>query len=132
MSNAPKFINLDLVLKSSTDLGPLAHAFEQDARVDIIAHHEYAGEFTLIAELVAHIDGLDAATLTQHFLAVIAGLPQEAIELWKSATTRRFDYGFESGEQRPACEVAVPATTLVHIGGLGAEIAVTVYPFDPS
>jgi len=131
MPNAPEFTTLDLVLKSPTDLGALVRALEQDERVLILTHHAFAGEFTLIVEL-AHEPGLDAATLTQHFLAVIAGLPQEAIELWKSATTRRFDYGFAGGQERPACEATIPATTLLQIGGLGADVTVTVYPHQPS
>ncbi|MCL2714837.1 MAG: hypothetical protein FWD68_09720 [Alphaproteobacteria bacterium] len=131
MSDTPKFLSLDLVLKSATDLGPLVRALEQDDEVVILTHHAFAGEFTLIVEL-GHEGEPDAATLTRRFLVLIAGLPQAAFELWNGATRRSFDYGFEGGETRPAFEATIPAALLVQIGGLGADITFTVYPRQTS
>jgi len=129
MSEAPKFLSLDLVLKSPTDLGPLVRTLEQDERVLILTHHAFAGEFTLMVEL-AHDS--DAATLTQRFLDLIASLPENVFELWKGARQRSFDYGFEGGETRPAVEATLPAALLVQIGCLGADITFTVYPHQTS
>jgi hypothetical protein len=126
---APQFLNLDVVLKSNSNLDALVEHLGE--RVFVISHQEHERQFILVLEL-ADEQRHDAQSCTQQFLMIIDALPDTAINLWKACTSRTFSYGFESGEDRPALNTTISVDVLRQIAGIDADIAITVYPFHQS
>jgi len=127
MSEPPKFLNLDVVLRSNSDLSALVGHLDQDARVFVLSHQEYAGQSQLVFELTLEEEP-EVRSYTQRFLTIIDQFPDAMLQLWKSCTSRGFDYGFAGGNDRPALEAKIPADLLIQIGRIGADIGITVYP----
>ena len=128
MSEPPKFLNLDVVLKSNSDLGTLVRHLDQDERVFVLSHQEFAGQSQLVLELTLE-EAPEVRSYTQHFLTIIDQLPDPMLELWKACSSRGFDYGFEGGNEYPTLEARIPADLLIQIGRIGADIGITVYPY---
>ena len=131
MSTSPKFLNLDVVLKSNSALDALVRHLDQDERVMVLSHHESAGQFVLVFELSYEGPDPTPRSCTQRLLVIIDQFPDAMLELWKGCTSRSFDYGFDGGNDYPALETTVPADLLIRIGQIGADIGMTVYPYRP-
>jgi len=127
MKRSPHFLNLDVVLKSDSDLGALVAHLNQDERILVLSYQEYERQFLLVLELALG-PAPDAQWCTQQFLTIITELPDAALELWKGCISRTFSYGFEGGCDNPALDITISAEMLLQIGRLGADIGITVYP----
>jgi hypothetical protein len=77
-------------------------------------------------------DSPDLTTCTQQFLTLIESFPDAARELWNGCTSRIFSCGFEGGCDGPALDTTITADLLLRIAKLGADIAITVYPYRPN
>jgi hypothetical protein len=119
-----QFLNLDLVLKSNSDLGaPVEYL---DRRAVVISHQEFERQFLLVLELAGDESAQDARWCTQQFLTIIDEFPDAIRELWKECTSRTFSYGFEGEHDYPALDTTIPADLLLQIGRAGADIGITV------
>ena len=121
---APKFLNLDVVLKSNASFDALVEHLGES--VVVLTHHENERQFMLVLELADQID--DTQSCTQQFLAIIDALPDTMMKLWTACTSRTFSYGFDSGKDHPALDTAISADLLRRIAAIGADIEITVYP----
>ncbi|WP_139020652.1 hypothetical protein [Bradyrhizobium sp. ORS 285] len=117
------FLNLDLVLRSKSDLTELIAHLDQG--VYVLHHQEHEQEFLLVLETT---DALDPIVCTEQFLTVIEALPEPAKALWNGCTSRTFSYGSEGGREFPALDITIPADLVLRIAALGAAIGITVYP----
>lgn len=127
-SSPAAFLNLDLEIDSSSDLSPLAaHLADQ---VFVLFCGEIDRGFRLVLEptLTAPLSQ-DPLACTEHFLRLLSTLPEDLETLWRSATSRVFDYGVDGGLAQPPLETTIPADLLLAIAQLGAGMRVTVYPF---
>nr|WP_165445683.1 hypothetical protein [Bradyrhizobium uaiense] len=122
-------MNLDLVLKSNSDLSALVAHLDQ--RVMVIAHQEFERQFLLVLELASEAPAQDAQWCTHQFLAIIDEFPDAMRALWQECTSRTFCYGFAGGCDDPALDATIPADMLLQIGRVGADIGITVYPHRP-
>jgi hypothetical protein len=122
-----QFINLDLVLKSTSDLSEFVEHVDRQSFV--LAHQEHDGEWILVLELADDAPPRDPAAHTQRFLTLMSGLPDEARAVWTACTSRTFSYGFDGGSNAPSLDATISAELLSQIAGLGAEIGITIYPF---
>ena len=129
MAALSHFLNLDLVLRSNSDLGALVKHLDQ--RVSVITDQEFEGRFLLVLELTGRDSAQDAQWCTQQFLAIIDEFPDAVLDLWKGCTSRTFSYGFEGGRDFPALDTTITADLLLRIGQVGADIGITVYPHQP-
>ena len=129
MTAPAQFRNLDVVLRSSSNLSALVEYL--DERVFVISDQEYEGQFILVLELAEQtVEQIhDAQSCTQQFLAIIDALPDTAMNLWKACTSRIFSYGFDSGADHPALDTTISADLLRQIARIDADIEITVYPF---
>jgi hypothetical protein len=125
-----QFLNLDLVLKSNSDLSALVKHLDPQ-RVFVLTHQEFEGRFLLALELNGEDSGQDAEWCTQQFLTIIDEFPDAALDLWKACTSHTFSYGFEGGCDYPALDATITADLLFRIGRIGADIGITVYPYRP-
>ena len=129
MATLSHFLNLDLVLRSNSDLSALVKHLDQ--RVYVVSDQEFEGRFLLVLELTGRDSGQDAQWCTQQFLAIIEEFPDAVLNLWKGCSSRTFSYGFEGGRDFPALDTAITADLLLRIGQVGADIGITVYPYQP-
>ena len=127
MAAPAQFLNLDVVLRSNSDLGALVKHLDQ--RVFVISDQEFERQFVVVLELAAKEPAQDARWCTQQFLAIIDEFPDAVLDLWKLCTSRTFSYGFEGGCDYPALDATITADLLLEIGRLGADIGITVYPY---
>lgn len=123
MTAPARFLNLDVVLKSKSNLGALVKHLDQ--RVFVLSDQEYEGEHLINLELTSKQDPREC---TQRFLAIIDEFPDAVLDLWKGCISRTFSYGFEGGCDCPALDTTIPADLLLEIGRVGADIGITVYP----
>jgi len=130
MASLSYFLNLDLVLKSNSDLSAFIDHLDQ--KVIVLAHEEFAHQFLLNLELVEGYETKDAAWHTQQFLTLIEALPEAERALWNGCLSRTFSYGFRGGCDYPALDATLTADLLLRIAKLGADIGITVYPYQPN
>nr|WP_295782066.1 hypothetical protein [Rhodoferax sp.] len=127
-SIAASFLNLDLELEASTDLAVIAESF--GGRVYILYSGEVGGGFRLSIEPV--IDGSlsgDPVACTEYFLLLIEGLSSEHKALWRSCTSKTFDYGFDGGLEESPLHTNIRPDHLARMANLGLELRITIYPF---
>jgi hypothetical protein len=129
MAALSHFLNLDLVLRSNSDLGALVRHLDQ--RVFVISDQEFEGRFLLVLELTGKDSGQDAQWCTQQFLTIIDKFPDAVLDVWRGCTSRTFSYGFEGGRNSPALDTTIAADLLLRIARVGADIGITVYPYRP-
>ena len=129
MAALSHFLNLDLVLRSNSNLGALVKHLDQ--RVYVVSDQEFEGRFLLVLELTGRDSGQDAQWCTQQFLAIVDEFPDAVLDLWRGCTSRTFSYGFEGGRDFPALDTTITADLLLRIGRVGADIGITVYPHQP-
>ena len=130
VSAPAQFLNLDLVLKSKSDLTTIIKYFDEKAFV--LSHEEYNGQWTLVMELADEELARNPSEYTQRFLAIISAFPDAIRDVWKACTSRTFAYGFDGGSNSPALESTISADLLVQIARVSADIGITVYPFRQS
>ncbi|WP_298371306.1 hypothetical protein [uncultured Bradyrhizobium sp.] len=130
MATPAQFLNLDLVLKSNSDLGALVAHLDQG--VFVVLHQEFERQFLLVLELASDEPAQDPRSRTEQFLAIIDALPDAMRALWEGCTSRTFSYGFEGGCDGAALDTTIPADLVLRIGQADAEIGITVYPHRPS
>jgi hypothetical protein len=105
MASLSRFLNLDVVLKSNSDLSPLIEHLGQ--QVIVLAHEEFERQFLLALELSASGATKDAGWCTEQFLMLIETLPETTRALWNGCTSRAFSFGFERGCDFPAFDTAI-------------------------
>ena len=131
MAALSHFLNLDLVLRSNSDLGALVKHLDPQ-RVLVLSDQEFEGQFLLVLELTGKEEPAhDAQWCTQQFLTIIDEFPDAVLHIWKGCTSRTFSYGFEGGCDFPALDTTITADLLLRIGQVGADIGITVYPHQP-
>ena len=124
------FLNLDLVLRSNSDLGALVKHLDTQ-RVYVISDQKFEGRFLLVLELTGKDSGQDAQWCTQQFLTIIEEFPDAVLDVWRGCTSRTFSYGFEGGRDFPALDTTITTDLLLRIGQVGANLGITVYPHQP-
>jgi len=120
------FLNLDVVLKSSSDLSPLIHHLDQ--KVIVLAHEEFERQLLLVLELSDSGSTKDVGRCTQQFLTLIEALPEAERTLWDGCMSRTFSFGFAGGCDFPALDTTITSEQILRIAKLGADIGITVYP----
>ena len=126
MATLSRFLNLDLVLKSASDLGALVS--DMDRSVFVLHHEEHDRQYLLVLE-ISDENCKGPASCTEQFLTVIEALSEAARELWNSCASRTFSYGFEGGRDFPALDTTLTADLLLRMARLGVDIGITVYPY---
>ena len=119
-----KYLNVDLEIRSRSDLKPLADAVATQLLVLHVGRMR--GEFFLSLEMSDPSRLPDAAI--RHLAHVISSLPPSVHKLWTQARDRVFDVGLEATHEDTAFALALRPETVRMVARLNARIAVTVYP----
>jgi hypothetical protein len=124
----PRFLNIDLEVKSRRSLSPLATAWPWASSPDAVA-----GRAPRWLYFSGRGRGITAENTAKDLLRLIARLRGDALRCWKTAHTRVFDIGIRAPGPEPRRsfgDVQLSAETLRRIAAAGARIYVSVYPAE--
>jgi hypothetical protein len=122
------FLNLDLELESSSDLGPLAEEFER--RVFVLFCGPVPAGFRLSVEpLIGSSLSTSPHACTEHFLRLLEGLSPEGVGILHRCTARVFGYGFDGGLEANPIHTDLDASHLARMAALGIGLRITTYPY---
>jgi hypothetical protein len=130
-TSSANFITLDVDLISSEDLSPLASHL--DKATFILRHQQVEGLFYFSFEPSFLSRDLNTPDNSANLiLDLLQDLPAELNHLWTRASSKAFNFGFESGITAPPHISELKPETLIKIADLGARIAITIYQHDSS
>ncbi len=122
-----KFLNIDLEVRSHAEPVKLIAYFKKSAR---ILRSDWSGrdDYLLAVEIRDSRGG--PAKVLARFNRLLSSLPSAALDEWRGATDRRFDFGYEfkSGGPGRSGGIIVPEKLIAIANRWQAAIAITVYP----
>jgi hypothetical protein len=118
-----QFLNVDLEVRSSTDLQPLI----DDLGEDVVNLHTGRVHDHYLATFEAIISG-DADHRISYLCGLVDQLDSEARQSWEQASSKVFDIGYEAGVGPKSYESNLRPETIAAVARTGAAIRVTVYP----
>ena len=118
-----KFLNVDLEVRSPTDLQPLI----DDLGEDVVNLHAGRVHDHHLATFEATVTG-DANHLIGYFCGLVDNLAPEARRSWDEAFSKVFDIGYEAGVGPKSYESDLQPETVAAVARVGAAIRVTIYP----
>ena len=122
MQNTAHFLNVDLDIRSKTELAPLLKEFGR--RVALMHCGPIGGRYLLAVETAKTYKNPDATT---HALcALVENLSPFARRLWNAAE-KQFDVGYEWSPGLNASQFSLRPDTLLRVAQLGAGLTVTHY-----
>jgi hypothetical protein len=121
-SSALRFLNVDLIIRSKTDLEPLVAAMGN--RVLVL----YLGREHRAYKACLEVSGMSKTpeSTIRAFCRLIQGLPPSARRLWSGAKLRMFNIGIES-PLKGSEWFEISEETVADAAKLKVRIAVTVY-----
>ena len=120
-----RFLNLDLMLRSSSDLAPLAEHFGE--HVIVLYNGEAEGAFLLALE--ASMDRQSPEELIGYFLRLVDALPAEQRAIWDRCSSRTFDFGFQAGCNASPGQLKIEPAVLAMLAERGVTVEVTLYAY---
>jgi hypothetical protein len=123
--SSPRFLNIDLEVKSRRSLRPLLEVWSFARVLDSVEGHEprwlyFSGMWR----------GITAEATAKYLLRLIARLRGDALRCWKTAHLRVFDIGIRAPGQdagRSFGDVKLSVETLRGIAAAGVRLDVSVY-----
>ena len=126
MQTPPYFLNVDLDVRSTSDLGPLMQAMGR--RVAVLHCGPVGSRYLLAIETARTHKNPDANV--HAMCAIVESLSRPARRLWNAAE-KQFDIGYEIGSEHVASRFTLRNDTVQRIARLGASLAITHYSPDP-
>lgn len=120
------FLNLDLVLRSSSDLTPLAEHFGE--HVLVLSNGEAEGTFLLALE--TSIANPSPEACIRHFLRLVDAMPPAQRAVWDHCSSRIFDFGFQAGCNASPQQLKIEPTVLGMLAERGVTVEVTLYAYQ--
>jgi hypothetical protein len=122
MDTTAQYLNVDLDIRSKTDLGPVLE--DMGRRVAVMHSGPVGTRHLLAVETARNYKNPDA---TVHALCeIVENLGPAARRLWDAAE-KQFDIGYELPPGLAASKCSLRPDTLLRVGRLGAALAVTHY-----
>ena len=124
-----RHINTDLEIESRSDLSPLIKWFE-DEGIGSLGSYKSRGVYYAAFEFVVEVG--DPESLIEQFCMYISSLDGELKTLWEGCCKKVFDigFGYEESDKPVKLETTVTEKTISRVAGLGASIAITIYPSE--
>lgn len=122
--SSPRYITIDLVIRSKADLTPLVEGLEDGIAV------LFNGERTDYFEAILNGPGMYESPNEEllFWCAWLDSLQGVRLELWKGALSREFDLGFESGKEGQCVYEAIEPSVIKHLSEFESALGITVYP----
>jgi len=122
MDTTAQFLNVDLDIRSKTELGPVLK--DMGRRVAVMHSGPVGPRHLLAVETARTYKNPDA---TVHALCeIVENLSPTASRLWNAAE-KHFDIGYEIPPKMPASRFSLRPDTLLRVARLGAALVVTHY-----
>ena len=128
-AESANFLNLDLEIESRSDLSALAQHMGEQVLVLFNGATERGFRLALEPIIETALSRNPQACLN-HFVTLLRSLPVELTAIWNDCTSRVFDYGFDGGFESPPQNTTICANSLLQIANLGADVRITIYPFQ--
>ena len=123
-----QFLNVDLEVRSKTDLIPLREAFGELV-IEMFCGEVEPGRYLLSVELasmhIAHSAGADATAAA--LCDLVENLNEPGCRAWKVADDRVFDVGFDAVVDSQVGQALFSSRTLARIANLDARVALSLY-----
>lgn len=119
-----RFLNVDLDVESRTSLKPLI----DDLGENVIVLHKGQSRGLYEAHFETADCGADAESTLASFCVLLENLDTDAAEVWKTAVSRTFDIGFDSGDSPRNFRAIIHPDTVQRVSKLNAAIVITIYP----
>ncbi len=118
-------INVDLEIKSKTDLSSIVDGFGDDA---IVMYNGKWGKYFLAAFENPNNSGVNENI--KYFCKLVGCLDGTAKKIWDESFSKVFDIGFQSGSNPPSYSIHLEPSVLDGVIKVGAGITITVYPTE--
>ena len=119
-----RYLNVDLLVKSRTDLTPIVNEFGED--VIVLTNGKAGNLFHAYFEIAGSQPGPNEDI--EYFCSLIEGLSRKERELWDNSISKIFDVGFESGEVPQSYSADIRPDVIKRLAKCGASIRITIYP----
>jgi hypothetical protein len=119
-----KFLNLDLDIRSGSELDELLEGLKPDV---VVMNHESAGYASV--EL-RHLQPKTIDEAILHYSKIILSLPSHLRALWENCDKRTMNVGIEAGNEPYSTSFAVSESTTALLVAMRAELVFTVYQYD--
>jgi len=119
-----RYLNVDLLIKSRTDLTPIVNGFGEDV---FVLYNGKVGEYF---HSYFEIEGSHAGPNEDiaYFCSLIESLEMKERELWDNSFSKIFDIGFESGEVPQSFSADIRPEIIKRMAQCGTSVRITVYP----
>jgi hypothetical protein len=125
-SSATHFLNVDLDIYSKHDLQPLVKRLGRKVIALYVGRDR--GEYCARLELADVSKTVDSTIWA--ICGLIEALPESARALWNAATIRSFSIGIQAGTHPSPRDFTIRPRTVNAVSKLGAQIVLTIYPFE--
>ncbi|WP_163834402.1 hypothetical protein [Spartinivicinus ruber] len=116
------FLNIDLDIESAEDLTPIIQEWED--RVIVFQHEKigdvYHGSFETSCNKLEEI--------IEEYYTLVMGLTRKSKHIWDHAISRKFDFGYESGNKPNYFQSHISAQHVSKLTDIGGSIVITIYP----
>ena len=117
------FLNVDLELRSASDLAPLVKALTRST----LPLHVGRLRRSYRARLCLRRQPKSPSDAIQGFIRAVSKLSPNHKTAWKRASLREFDVGIQAGLEPRLSEWALDALTLRQVAVLGGQVRLTLY-----
>jgi len=119
------FLNVDLDLRSKSDLGPLVAALEPKA-FDL----NPGGDKNFVVLEVLTLDPKTIDATIREFFEAFRALPPGARKIWDQCHSRVFNIGIQAGRQPYSSEFSISPKSVSLVSSMNAEMTLTIYGSD--
>jgi hypothetical protein len=118
-----EFINVDLDIKSRSDLSGLVEAWRDRLILNYLdnSRNKHWLRVFLTSEPKSPTEAI------RQFARLIRGLPRQARTTWTRAASKEFDIGIQAGYETRSGEWVLEAEILRTVADLGGRLRITVY-----
>ena len=122
--SAIQFLNIDLDIESDKDISLIVKEFGE--RLTVMRNDESEGIFRASFET----GYAEENAIIKEYVDLINNLSPEAKALWNRCLIRRFDIGYESGEEPNNYYSELSEKSINLLAKVGGSVVITIYPPD--
>ena len=125
MDNSIRYLNTDLDLRSTVDLGPLVFDLKAARKVGYLPTRGNGGGWWASLSM----EKLDEPEKNiANMLSVIESLPAESRNIWDACFLREFNIGYVCKGEPWSFSQGLSAALIGRIAAVGASLRITLYP----
>lgn len=120
-----RYLNVDLVVESSSDLTPLIHFLEDKV---FFLWKEVNGQPKSIGFESNLHESDNAEEDINELVSILENLPQDLRNVWDTCSKKVMDIGYECGAMQDPLNSLISETSITKISQLGFALNIRIYP----